>query len=243
MEEIITTAQQIEVLPQAPGVSQIEQAINHYGLLTQYVSRILKESIDYGTIPRGKKPILFKSGAEKLLQLFKLRPEFILVKSIEDWTGEQHGLKEPLFHYSYRCVLYYPKINGNPVGEGSGSCNSLESKYRGSNWRYDLVNTPDKMAQKRAMVSAVLVTCGASGYFDQDLEDWQHTINGTQEDPNAKDAVIARVGEIIKQLGWSVEQAQGYLKQHYGVTGRKQLSLQQLNQLIEQLSSALGSQG
>ena len=232
----ITPTSQIEVLPHAPKESQITQAVAHYGLLTQYVSRILKDGIDYGTIPRGKKPILFKSGAEKLLQLFNLRAEFVLITSIEDWTGEQHGLKEPLFHYSYRCILYYPKFNGHPVGEGTGSCNSLESKYRGNNWRFDLVNTLAKMAQKRAMVAATLITTGASGYFDQDLEDWQHTINGTTEDPNAKEVAIARVGELIKQLGWSVEQAQSYLKQHYGVTGRKQMSLKQLNEVIERLS-------
>lgn len=131
MEEITTT--QIEVLPQSSEVSSIEKAVSHYGILTQYVSRVLKDGIGYGTIPRTKKPTLYKAGAEKLCQLFNLRPEFSLIKSIEDWTGQQHGLEEPLFHYSYRCILYYPKINGHPVGEGSGSCNSLEGKYRGSN--------------------------------------------------------------------------------------------------------------
>ena len=183
----ITPTSHIEVHSKAPGGNPIEQAISHYGLLTQYVSRVLKDGIDYGTIPRTKKPTLYKAGAEKLCQLFNLRPEFSLIKSIEDWTGEQHGLKEPLFHYSYRCVLYYPKINGHPVGEGTGSCNSLESKYRGSNWRFDLVNTLAKMAQKRAMVSAVLVTVGASEYFTCDIEDWQQTVSGTTEDPNAKE--------------------------------------------------------
>jgi hypothetical protein len=56
-------------------------------------------------------------------------------------------------------------------------------------------------------------------------------------------SAIARVGELIKILGWSVEQAQGFLKQHYGVSGRKQLSLKQLNQLIEQLVQLAAATG
>lgn len=234
MNEITNTAQ-IEILPQAPDV-KIEQAISHYGMLTAFVSRVLKSDIDYGVIRGTKKPTLYKAGAEKICQLMNLRPEFTLIKSIEDWTGKGHDLEEPLFFYSYKCVLYHPKVGGQPVGEGTGSCNSLESKYRGSNWRFDLVNTIDKMAVKRALVAAVVVSCGLSSYFTQDIEDWQQTINGTVDDQSEKEAAIAQVGELIKQLGWSIEQGQGYLKQSFGVTGRKQLSLKQLHQLIEQLS-------
>ncbi len=241
MEEFTPTSQ-VEVLPQAPE-SGISRAISHYGLLTEYVRRVLKERVDYGTIPGTKKPTLYKAGAEKLIQLFNLRPEFTLIDKVQDWTGEAHGLKEPLFFYSYRCILYYPKINGHPVGEGTGSCNSLEGKYRGSNWRYDLVNTIDKQAQKRALVAAVLITCGASEYFTQDLETWEQTVNGADYDATEKEAAIARVGELIKSLGWSIDQAQEFLKQHYGVSGRKQLSLKQLNQLIEQLVQLAAATG
>lgn len=232
----VTPTSQIEVLPTAPE-SKIEQAISHYGLLTAFVSRVLKSDIDYGIIRGTKKPTLYKAGAEKICQLMNLRPEFTLIKSIEDWTGKSHGLEEPLFFYSYKCTLYHPKVGGQPVGEGTGSCNSLEGKYRGSNWRFDLVNTIDKMAVKRALVAAVVVSCGLSSYFTQDIEDWQQTINGTVEDSKEKESAIARVGELIKELNWSIDQAQSYLKQHYGVSGRKQLSLSQLNELIERLES------
>ena len=215
---------------------KIEQAISHYGLLTQYVARVLKDGIDYGIIRGTKKPTLYKAGAEKLIQLFNLRPEFTLVDKVQDWTGEAHGMKEPLFFYSYRCVLHFPKVCGNPVGEGSGSCNSLEAKYRGSNWRFELVNTIYKMAQKRALVAAVLVTCGASEYFTQDLETWEQTISGAV-DSKEKETAIATVGELITNLGWSIDQAKRYLKNHYGVVGRKQLSLSQLTELIERLEA------
>lgn len=36
---------------------------------------------------------------------------------------------------------------------------------------FDLINTIDKMAQKRSMVAAVLIGCNASEFFSQDLED------------------------------------------------------------------------
>lgn len=36
----------------------------------------------------------------------------------------------------------------------------------------DIVNTVDKMAQKRAIIAAVLLACNASEYFTQDLEDY-----------------------------------------------------------------------
>lgn len=232
----LTTPAHIEVLPQASGVNSVEQAIAHYGLLTDYIGKVLKDGVDYATLPRTKKPTLLKPGAEKLIQLFSLRVEFILVEAIHDWNGEQHGLKEPLFFYSYKCVLYHPKVGGQPVGEGTGSCNSLESKYRGENWRFDHVHVIQQMAIKRAMVSAVLIACGVSQYFTQTLEDWQQTVNGTSDDQSEKEAAIAEVGELIKLLGWSIEQGQSYLKQNYGVTGRKQLSLKQLGQLIDQLN-------
>ena len=124
------------------------------------------------------------------------------------------------------------------MGEGTGSCNSLEGKYRGSNWRFDLVNTIDKIAVKRALVSAVVISCGLSSYFTQDIEDWQQMVNGA-EGSKEKDAAVAAVGVLIQQLGWSIDQAQGYLKQHYGVSGRKQMSVKQLHELIERLTALL----
>jgi hypothetical protein len=74
-----------------------------------------------------------------------------------------------LFHYHYRCVLYR---SGEMVGQGDGCCNSMEVKYQKQKHRiYDLTNTICKIAQKRALVAAVLSSCGASEFFTQDLDD------------------------------------------------------------------------
>jgi len=44
---------------------------------------------------------------------------------IEDWGGALHGY--PLFYYPVRCDLHTEGIH---VGQGNGSCNSWEKKYR-----------------------------------------------------------------------------------------------------------------
>jgi hypothetical protein len=171
---------------------------------------------------------------------------------VEDWTGAAHG-GEQFFFYRYRCRLFR---HGMAVGEGYGSCNSFEARYR---WRWvredevpphldketlvarrgmltefafavdkaetsgqygkplehwerfraaiangtarliqkqtrsgkqmdaweidatayrapnediaSQVNTIDKIAQKRALIAAVLIAANASEFFTQDLED------------------------------------------------------------------------
>ena len=59
------------------------------------------------------------------------------------------------------------------------------------------------------------------------------------EDSKEKEAAIATVGELMKKRNWSIDQGQSYLKQHYGVAGRKQLSVKQLHELIERLTALL----
>ena len=77
--------------------------------------------------------------------------------------------EKPIFHYHYRCTLVR---QGEVVGQGDGSCNSKEKKYEKQSYKvYDLTNTIIKMAQKRALVGAVLSSCGASEFFTQDIEE------------------------------------------------------------------------
>lgn len=216
---------------------------------------LLKEGIDYGTIPGTPKPTLYKPGAEKICAFFGYAPHYTeSLASIEDWEGDRFG--EPLFYYKYACTL---EKDGKPVGEGVGSANSWESKYRyrwvkehdippsctaeqiagfprrdggiseftfavdkaetsgpygkpaeywqkfkdaianktarkgkkkiksgeeRDTWEIldvvyrvpnpefaDLINTVQKMGQKRAYIAATLSATGASQYFTQDLED------------------------------------------------------------------------
>ena len=134
----------------------------HYKTMTAFVSAQMKKGIDYGVIPGTSKPTLLKPGAEKLCRLFSLRPGYELIHFITDFNS-------PIFHYHYRCTLVR---QGEMVGQGDGSCNSREKKYEAQKYKiFDLTNTICKMAQKRALVAAVLSSCGASSFFTQDIED------------------------------------------------------------------------
>ena len=139
----------------------LAQTANHYQVMVAFVKAQMQKDIDYGVIPGTKKPTLLKPGAEKLCRLFNLRPHLKLINSIVDFD-------KPLFHYQYRCSLYRSAVM---VGEGEGCCNSMEAKYQKQKHRiYDLTNTICKIAQKRALVAAVLSSCGASEFFTQENE-------------------------------------------------------------------------
>ncbi len=244
-------------------IFQIDQAIERRNAMVSFVKQIMVENTDFGTIPGTPKPSLFKAGAEKLCTFFGLSPQFILQECIEDWNGTDHR-GESFFYYRYKCRL---ERSGRVIGEGEGSGNSWESKYRyrwiqedqipdgldrqklikkgggisepdfainkgetsgkygkpAEYWQRfrdaiksgsarqvekttsagkkmmaweisstvyrvpnpdvaDVVNTIQKMAQKRALVAATLIGVNASEYFTQDIEDMQPLDNPTRVD-------------------------------------------------------------
>src|SRR5215210_717109 len=108
-----------------PAMS-IELAVERYGAITEFVSRVLRKDVDYGLIPGTEKLTLLKPGAEKLTTFFGLSTRFQLIERIEDWTGADHD-GEPFFYYLYRCQLWRGDLL---VAEADGSCNSRETKYR-----------------------------------------------------------------------------------------------------------------
>jgi hypothetical protein len=110
-----------------PAMS-IESAVERYNAVTEFVSRVLRNDVDYGVIPGTEKRTLLKPGAEKLTTFFGLSTRFELLERVEDWTGEGHG-GEPFFYYLYRCRLMRGDVL---IAEGDASCNSREAKYR---WR------------------------------------------------------------------------------------------------------------
>ena len=107
-------------------VADINDALDRYKAFGDFVSKILKSGTDYGEIPGTSKKTLLKPGAEKLGAFFGLRPVFVLQESVNDWTGKEHN-GEPFFFREYKSQLFR---NGELIGEGIGSCNSWEKKYR-----------------------------------------------------------------------------------------------------------------
>lgn len=97
-------------------------------LLKRYVEEFMIEGEDYGVIPgtdKGDKKArkgLFKPGAEKLLDLFRCRPEYeIIARDVDRTAG--------LYSYEIRCKAVSRETD-TVLNEGVGSASSYESKYR-----------------------------------------------------------------------------------------------------------------
>jgi hypothetical protein len=154
------------------------------------IAQALQKGRDYDTIPGTNKPTMLQPGAERACAAFGLTPSFELIGQEVDhdrpisyvkrtwewhpttrgkkiWT-EEPGKSEGLYRYVLRCRLIH-RESGIVVGEGIGSCSTMEAKY--VERPRDLENTVLKIAKKRAFVDATLTTLGLHDQFTQDIED------------------------------------------------------------------------
>jgi hypothetical protein len=131
-------------------------------MLKEYVRQNMSEGEDYGIVPGGMKPTLFKPGAEKLVAVFGLSPLVEISNRVEDWDAG-------FLAYEVK-VRLVNKRTQNVEAEGVGSCNSRERRYKNQD-AANVANTILKMAKKRALIDATLSATRASGMFTQDLED------------------------------------------------------------------------
>ena len=92
--------------------------------LREFVGEYMQEGEDYGTIPGTQKPTLYKSGGEKLCDVYGFSRQFEVTHRVEDWD-------RGLFHYEVRADLVNMRT-GLLVAQGLGSANSKEERYR---WR------------------------------------------------------------------------------------------------------------
>lgn len=130
--------------------------------LKEFIKNQLKEDTDWGIIPGTTKPSLYKPGAEKLAKLFNLGA------SIVDKSREI-SFEKKVGYYSYTIEITH-LATGSVIAQCEGSANSLEKKYKHRELG-DVLNTLQKMAQKRAYVGAIIQAVGASDFYTQDLED------------------------------------------------------------------------
>lgn len=173
----------------------------------------LKRDVDFGVIPKTKKPSLYKSGAEKICFAYGLMQRYHIESKIEETAPE------PFFFYTVRCDLV--KINLQNGQEyvftsGYGSANTKE-KRNGFNGAYDAANSALKMAAKRALTAAAISVCGGSDLFTMDIEDETVTKNFEEikatSDDNAPitSKQIKRLYAIGNEAGKTVEELKQFL--------------------------------
>lgn len=157
------------------------------------ITQILQSGRDFGVIPGTDKPSMLKPGAERVALAFGCYyGEPIIVEKEVDhdriveytkrkkiWRNQFDGDREFTWEEVngtsrglYRYVVRVDVINratDTVVGSAIGSCSTMESKY--IDRPRDSENTALKMAHKRALVGACLITFGLSDQFTQDTED------------------------------------------------------------------------
>jgi hypothetical protein len=135
------------------------------GRLREFTSQHFEDGTHIGKAwPGSDKPTLLKPGAELLARLFNLDVEL----SVADKTVTHDP---PYVDYEYNCNIRRAGTQESIVHiESAGSCNSKERKYRRAD-PFDIKNTIQKMAQKRAYVGGILIATGASSMYSQDHPD------------------------------------------------------------------------
>lgn len=105
--------------------ARIETVVAQRKAIMQAIKEAMTENVHYGAVPGcGDKKTCLKPGAEMLCLMFGLRPQF------EHHIEHQVSTIYPNGHMEvvYTCTLYSP--DNQIMGQGIGSCSTLESKYR-----------------------------------------------------------------------------------------------------------------
>lgn len=219
----------IKVEPQ-----ELSEFSSSYNDLIKFTKKQLKENTDYGIIPGTRKRSLYKAGAEKIAFLFGLKPELKLIKEVEDF-------EKGFFFYKYECKLIH-FASGKSAGSAIRSCNSMEKKYIKQIQQYkdySVVNTIDAMAQKRAIVSAVVQATMATEIFDNgdgDLDEAPGTSQPvTQDNSPSWYRAIKKLFGVADERGFTSEQIEGKVKATVKVESMKDVTANQLEEITELL--------
>ena len=112
--------------------------------LKAFIKANLREGIDYGQIPGVKNNVLFKPGANKIINFLRLRPEVQLLHTVFD--PETKAI-------SYTVKVTLVNEDGIAVTEALGAANTLEPKFAKAGMGSQ--NLVVSQSVKRATISAV----------------------------------------------------------------------------------------
>jgi hypothetical protein len=195
----------------------------------------LKRDVDFGVIPKTKKPSLYKSGAEKIALGYGMFQHYEIESKVEDWNTEA-----PFFYYCVKCSLV-KLFDGREYvfTTGYGSSNTNE-KRNGFNSAWDAANGTLKMAQKRALVSAALSISGLSDQFSQDMENEDFMtgakalIDTDNPDSPVSTQQIRRLYAIGTENGLNAKEVKDKLAV-MGFTSTKQITQKDYNRVCDAL--------
>jgi hypothetical protein len=215
-----------------------KQLTARLALIHEVMRTVMKEGVDYGTIPGTPKPSLYKPGAEKLCVVFRMSVAKPVVEQVFDPFGD----------IRYRIEVPVNSNDGAPLTVGIGECSTGEEKYRwrrpvhpnefdaapedrkrqkyqrdGKVWDQvrvepaDIANTVLKMAHKRAYIHAVIMATAAGSIFTQDIEDLPDGVaqdgNGEKKapinPPQRKAAAPAGAGTTVRVKVTGIESKKG----------------------------------
>jgi len=210
---------------------EAEEVSNLVNKLSNFYRHVLKQGTDYDIIPGTPKPTLLKPGAELLLRYFNLRAEIKSMQSIENTdpnnpyfqynvtiaiynsNGEKLGegmgnanSRETKFAYRWVSEKNVPSNLDKNILEKRINKGEILYKIPSSPSEiFSIANTIMKMAQKRALVSAVLMVTGASRIFTQDLEDYAENeifqpAKNNEQDKDKKNEVFLKADKIISDF-------------------------------------------
>lgn len=234
-----TPASELAILdPQSANPVVLEQRIKLHEatrkVMTDFISRNMKEGQDYGKITFVKrdgstaesKNTLFKPGSEKFCSLFGIQPRFRVDLETREMLGNKPGL------VAYVCELMTK--DDKIVGEGRGVADLSEKQ----NWS---ANNAVKIAEKRAQIDAVLRSGGLSDFFTQDLEDEaeRDPKTGKQtvyENQKISQAQVRLLFVLLKKAKRSKEDLEKYLLEKYNVIGLENMPRRVASELIDQMT-------
>lgn len=197
---------------------------------------LLKRDVDFGVIPKAKKPSLYKAGAEKICMTYGLLQHYSIESKLE-------SLDPALFYYTIRCDLVKVGADGREYvfSSGFGSANTNERR-NGMSSAFDAANSTLKMAQKRALVAAAIAISGVSDMFSQDMENEEfmataaEVINQDSPDSKLTKAQIRRIFALGSQNGLNQEQIKTRLAA-CGFNSTKEITLKDYNRVCDAMTA------
>jgi hypothetical protein len=182
----------VEVKSNSLKAVEIRAQVN---LIHEVMDSVMKKDVHYGVIPGCKKPSLYKPGAEKILMTFRLVADNPIIEDLSTADSIRYRVTQRILtasgslvgaasgecssdedKYKWRRPVCDEEFNETPedrrmekwVKDHTGKASKIKRIRTNP---ADVGNTILKMAVKRAVIGATLITTAASDVFDQDIED------------------------------------------------------------------------